>query len=318
LGLKNLFFKLEIQNPTGSYKDRFASMAASLMRQRKKSKMIATSSGNTGSALAAYAARFGFELDLYITENTPQEKLFQCLAFGASIYRLEGFGVNARLMQEAISRLEEKARKLNAVLLISAVCLCPLEMQGVKTMAFEICDQLNGSPDHVFIPVGGGGLFLSCSRGFDEFYERQKIRKQPCLHPVQPEGCATVVGPLLEGSSSARLVDCTSAISGLQVAALLDAQEVLEKTLLTNGRGHKVSDEDIYYWQSQLIRQEGIFAEPAAATSLAGLAQAVKEKQVDFDSVIVCLVTGSGFKDMKSIQVLTKHADVPVIHVSEI
>jgi len=293
-------------------------MAASLMRQRNEGKMMATSSGNTGSALAAYAASFGFELDLYVTENTPQEKLSQCLAYGASIYRLVGLGVNATLMQQAISRLEEKARKQKAVLLISAVCLCPLEMQGVKTMAFEICDQLNGAPDHVFIPVGGGGLFLSCASGFDEFYEHQKIRKHPCLHPVQPEGCATVVGPLLEGGSSARLVDCTSAISGLQVAALLDGQKVLEKTLLTNGRGHKVADEDIYYWQSRLIRQEGIFAEPAAATSLAGLAQAVKNKQVDFEDVIVCLITGSGFKDMKSIQELTKHAEVPLINPSEI
>ena len=83
LGLRNLYFKLESQNPTGSYKDRFASLAISLMREEKRTTILATSSGNTGSALAAYAARFGVQLELYVLENAPEEKMLQCLAFGA-------------------------------------------------------------------------------------------------------------------------------------------------------------------------------------------------------------------------------------------
>ena len=318
LGLKNLYFKLEIQNPTGSYKDRFASVAASLMRENNKVEMIATSSGNTGAALAAYAARFGFKLELYVTEHTPNEKLLQCLAFGATIYRLKEFGVDAKLMNVAIAKLSERALRNDAVLLISAVCKSPLEMQGVRTIAFEICDQLGDAPDHVFIPVGGGGLFLSCFYGFNAFHQGGKTGKLPSLHPVQPDGCATVVGPLSEGLSESRLVECTSAISGLQVAALLDAQGVLEATLQTNGKAQMVTDDDIYYWQGQLIRLEGIYAEPAGATSLAGLARAIAESQVDSNSVIVCLITGSGFKDSKSIQKLTDGAESTLLNISDL
>jgi threonine synthase len=318
LGLDNLFFKLESQNPTGSYKDRFASVAASLMRQHRKGKMIATSSGNTGSALAAYAARFGFELDLYVTEQIPEEKLRQSLAYGACIYRVVGLGVDAASMKTAMSKLHEKAQRNGGVLLISAVCQCPLQMQGVKTIAFEICDQLNEAPDHVFIPVGGGGLFLSCFQGFREFHERNSTMKLPHLHPVQPEGCATVVGPLTKGKLEAEGVKCTSNISGLQVAGLLDAQEVLEKTILTEGKGHMVSDELIYYWQSRLIREEGIYTEPAGAASMAGLVDALEKKQVEQDNVIVCLITGNGSKDMKSVQKLIGDPEIPLINASDL
>jgi threonine synthase len=245
LGLRDLYFKVETHNPTGSYKDRFASLAASLMLQDGRRKMIATSSGNTGSALAAYAARYGLELDLYILENAPEEKLIQALAFGASIFRIRGFGISAETTDQVFDRLKLKSEKEDAVLLVSAVCLCPREMDGVKTIAYEITQQLGESPHHLFIPVGGGGLFLSCYQGFQDDIKRQRISRIPKCHPVQPEGCATVVGPLIRGKTLAEAVHCSSQISGLQVAGLLDAQHVLEKTLLSGGQGQMVPDEDL-------------------------------------------------------------------------
>src|SRR4026207_1306532 len=108
LGLKNLYFKVETQNPTGSYKDRFASVAASLMLQERKHRMIATSSGNTGSSLAAYAARFGLKLDLYVLENAPEEKLAQAQAFGASIFRVRGFGISSETTERVFESLRVK------------------------------------------------------------------------------------------------------------------------------------------------------------------------------------------------------------------
>ena len=104
----------------------------------------------------------------------------------------------------------------------------------------------------------------------------------------------------------------------MQVAALLDAQDVLHATLQTNGKGQRVTDDDIYYWQAQLIRQEGIYAEPAGATSLAGLAKAIAERQVDSNCAIVCLITGSGFKDLKSIQKLTEGAESTLLNISDL
>ena len=318
LGLKNLYFKLETQNPTGSYKDRFASVAASLMLQEGRRKMIATSSGNTGSALAAYAARFGLHLDLFVLENAPGEKLMQALAFGASIYRIRGFGISREITDQVIAGLQLKSQKENAVLLVSAVCLCPREMEGVTTIAYEITRHLGEGPHHLFIPVGGGGLFLSCYDGLHNELRSRRILRMPKCHPVQPEGCATVVGPLARGETRAEAVHCTSQISGLQVPILLDAQGVVEKTLLSGGQGQMVSDKQIYHWQRRIIQEEGIFAEPAGATALAGLAAAVQRGQIQSDEIVVCLVTGSGFKDGASIQALVADSKIPILNAEEI
>jgi threonine synthase len=318
LGLKNLYFKVETQNPTGSYKDRFASVAASLMLQEGKQRMIATSSGNTGSSLAAYAARFGLQLDLYVLENAPEEKLMQAQAFGASLFRVRGFGISSEITEKVFENLRLKSQKDHAVLLVSAVCLCPREMQGVKTIAYEINRQLGESPHHLFVPVGGGGLFLSCYQGMRDELRSRRISRMPKCHPVQPQGSATVVGPLSRGSARAEAVQCTSQISGLQVASLLDAQEVVEKTLLSDGRGQIVSDESIYCWQKRLIREEGIYAEPAGAAALAGLASAVERRQVQSGESVVCLVTGSGFKDGASIRAAVAGSVIPTLNVEAI
>jgi threonine synthase len=318
LGLSNLYFKVETQNPTGSYKDRFASLAASLMLQEGRRKMVATSSGNTGSALAAYAARFGLQLDLYVLENAPEEKLIQALAFGASVFRVRGFGISRETTDRVFDRLRLKSEKEKAVLLVSAFCLCPREMEGVKTIAYEITRQLGEGPHHLFVPVGGGGLFLSCYQGLQDDLKRGRIAWMPKCHPVQPQGCATVVGPLSQGKARAEAVHCRSHISGLQVASLLDAQDALEKTLLSGGQGQMVSDEAIYLWQRRLIREEGIFTEPAGAAALAGLAAAVERDQIQAEETVVCLVTGSGFKDGASIRAVVADSTIPVLNVEEI
>jgi len=287
LGLNHLYFKLETQNPTGSYKDRFASVAVSLMMQEGKQKILATSSGNTGAALAGYAARFGFALDLYVLEMTPEEKLLQSLAYGAAVHRVRGFGILNHVTDQVFQKLAARASCDETVLLVSAVRFCPREMQGVRTIAYEICDQLKNAPDHVFVPVGGGGLFLSCYYGFRDRFEAGVTKQIPHIHPVQPEGCATVVGPLSRGEAQAQPVGCASQISGLQVASVIDAQVVLEKTLETLGSGQMVSDEEIYHWQSRLVREEGIYCEPAGAAAIAGLAFALEKGQVGLRDTIV-------------------------------
>ena len=317
LGLKQLWFKLESQNPTGSFKDRFASMAVSLMREEGRTKMLATSSGNTGSALAAYAARFGLSLELYVLENAPEEKLLQCLAFGARIFKVKNFGISQQATDAVFRRLQDRARLQKSTLLVSAACVSPREMEGVKTIALEICQTLE-SPDHAFIPVGGGGLFVECYRGFAEAFAKKIIQKMPRLHAVQPEGCATVVGPLTRGRHRAEPVTCTSHISGLQVASVLDAQEVMDRVIQTEGSGQMVSDASVFSWQKRMIREEGIYTEPAGATALAGLAAAVEKGLVQPDERVVCLVTGNGFKDLKSIEGIVGDMPIPLIEGDEI
>jgi|RhiMethySRZTD1v2_1073278.scaffolds.fasta_scaffold11598_9 threonine synthase len=318
LGLKQLWFKLESQNPTGSFKDRFASLAVSLMREEGRTKILATSSGNTGSALAAYAARFGLDLELYVLENAPEEKLLQCLAFGARIFKVRNFGTSQQATDAVFRRLQDRARTQESTLLISAVCISPREMEGVKTIALEICQQLKSSPGHVFIPVGGGGLFVECYRGFAEAFEKMTVPKMPRLHAVQPDGCATVVGPMALGSRRAEPVTCTSQISGLQVASVLDAQDVMDQIVQTGGSGQMVSDASVFCWQRRLIREEGIYTEPAGATAVAGLAAAVEKGLIQPEEQVVCLVTGNGFKDLKSIEGIVGNEPIPLIEGEEI
>ena len=318
LGLENLYFKLEFQNPSGSYKDRYASVAASLMLEENHRKMVATSSGNSGSALAAYAARFDFELDLFVFETAAHHKLVQALAYGARVIRVKKVGVSEGGTNLMVGRLQAKAMNSEAVFLISATCVNPQQMEGVKTIAFEICEQLNGTPDHVFIPIGGGGLFFQCYQGFREWHESGRISKVPRMHAAQPEGCATVAGPLTRNEKHAEAVNCTSEISGLQVASVLDAQMAVDGVLASGGSGQMLSDEAIYAWQGRLIREEGIYTEPAGATALAGLDSALQEGLIKPKETVVCLVTGGGFKHLDSIDYLLKGVPMPLIDISEI
>ncbi len=318
LGLTHLYFKIETQNPSGSYKDRFASVAVSLMIKEGQKKIVATSSGNTGSALAAYAARFGLEMELYLPEHCAQEKILQALAYGAKVLRVKGYGFSKEIEEHLLSRLQARAESTQAVFLMSAVCSNPREMEGVKTIAHEICEQMESGTDHVFIPVCAGGLFVTCGKGFEECFEAGLMSRLPCLHAVQPEGSATVAGPLSRGETRARAVTCTSEISGLQTCDVYDGQGAVEKVLLSGGTGQMVSDEEIYSWQRRMIREEGIYTEPAGAAATAGLARALQKGRIRADEKIVCLVTGSGFKDRKSIRQGLETLDLPLIDAKEI
>lgn len=318
MGLNQLYFKLEFQNPSGSYKDRFASMAASLMVEEKRDRMLATSSGNTGSALAAYAARFGFELDLYVLETAARAKLVQAEAYGARVIRVRRFGVTESGTNSVVERLKARARTSEAVLLISATCISPRQMAGVKTISFEVCEQLGCAPDHLFGPIGGGGLFYQCYQGYREWFREGRIDRVPRMHAAQPRGCATVVGPLSRNETRAEAVTCTSQISGLQVAAVLDAQVALDTVLASGGSGQMMADEAVYSCQRRLIREEGIYTEPAGATALAGLELAVGQGLVKADEKVVCLVTGGGFKHLESIDAMLEGASMPLVNVEEI
>ncbi len=138
VGLKNLFFKLETSNPSGSYKDRFACAAVSDMVAHGKTECIATSSGNTGAALAAYSAAAGISCEIAIVERAPEGKLRQMLAYGARLYRVKGFGIESRVSDRVIECLKALAARPQAQMQISAYAYSPVGMSGVQTMAYEL------------------------------------------------------------------------------------------------------------------------------------------------------------------------------------
>jgi len=314
-GLRNLFFKLETVNPTGSYKDRYAAAAISHMVAAGQKNCIATSSGNTGAALAAYCAAAHIRCRIAIVETAPAAKLQQMMAYGAEIYRVRGFGTDAAITARAITMLEALGKQPGHALQISAYQYSPHGMAGVESLAHELAEQRGAEIDHVFCPAGGGGLTLAVARGFENF---SKTNCRPAVHCVQPEGNDTIAGALREGADAARDVACTTAISGLQVASVIDGHDVIRECRPTGGTGHQVGDEETWAAQRRLAREEGIFSEPAGAVALAGALKAAANGEVDPDSTIVCLVTGSGFKDATSVGKMNADADCPLITVEEI
>ena len=317
-GLRNLFYKLESANPAHSYKDRFAAMAVSQMLAAGKKRCVATSSGNAGSALAAYCAAAGIPCEIAIVETAPIGKLQQMLAYGAKLLRVKGLGTDPDISARCVQMLLEAGNTPGTAMEISAYKYRPVSMSGVQTIAYELADQLAPLPDHVFCQAGGGGMTLAIARGFAQLVERGRIPLSPKVECVQPAGNDTMAGPLRDGREKGQNIQCTSTVSGLQVAVVIDADEVIPACRASGGTGHLISDEQVWDAQRRLAREDGIFCEPAAAASVAGALQALDQGLVDPNATIVCLITGSGFKDPASIERMNADSVCPVITADEL
>ena len=311
-GLSNLFFKLETANPTSSYKDRFAAAAISHMRAHGEQTCIATSSGNTGAALAAYCAAAKIRCRIAIVDTAPEAKLQQMLSYGAEIFRVKGFGTQPESTEQSFKALKTLGKRPGYKLQISAFAHSPKGMAGVESIGLELAEQAGQEIKHVFSPAGGGGLTLAVARGFT------KTNQSPAIHCAQPEGNNTIAGPLRDGSISAQNVRCSTDISGLQVATVIDGHEVIKECRSTSGTGHLVSDDEIWATQKMMSREEGIFSEPAGAVALAAALKATANDEIDNKATIICLITGSGFKDVSSIDRLNEDVDCPLIEPDEI
>lgn len=313
LGLAELWFKYEGANPTGSYKDRFAASAISHLVADGKRVCLGTSSGNTGAAVAAYCARAGLECYLAIVEGAPEGKLRQMLAYGARLVRIRNFGSSPKISGEVMNGLKGLAAEMQAGLEISAFVFSPRGMAGVMTISFEIAEALGPRAIQVFSPAGAGGLTLAVARGFEVFAERRSWRGRAKVHCVQPAGNDTIASPLREGAVQARAVESTTAVSGLQVGGVLDGHDVIAACRRSGGQGHIVTDEQAWEWQARLAKEEGVFCEPAGAVALAGVAEAVRRGELAKDEPIVCLVTGSGFKDERSLTRMVGSGATPLV-----
>ncbi len=298
LGIENLWFKLEGTNPTGSYKDRFAAAAVAHLKMQGRGLCLGTSSGNTGAALAAYCARAGLRCVLAIVEGAPEGKLRQMRAYGAELLKIRGFGSSSAVAVSVMEGLQDFAGELDAGFEISAYHFSPLGMAGVETIGIELSEFFSGDSFDVFSPAGGGGLTLAVARGIESFGGRARV------HCVQPIGNDTMATALREGGPTVA-VDSKTAISGLQVGGVLDGDAVVEICRRMGGSGYLVADETVWEWQARLVREEGVFCEPAGAVALAGVARSLALGELDVRSQVVCLVTGTAFKDERSLNRLT-------------
>lgn len=307
LGFKNLWFKFEGANPTGSYKDRFAAAAVTHLKRAGRRSCLGTSSGNTGAALAAYCARAGIACHLAIVEGAPEGKLRQMRAYGAQLIRIRGFGASPQATISVMEGLRDLAKELDAGFEVSAFSMSPRGMAGVQTISYELIEAFGSQPFHVFCPAGAGGLTLAVARGVETGGGKARV------HCVQPEGNDTIATPLRTGATEAKAVKSQTAISGLQVGSILDGNDVIATCRRLGGQGYIVSDESVWDWQGRLAREEGIFSEPAGAVALAGANQALERGEISPDDHVVCLVTGSGFKDERSLLRMIGEEPTPLV-----
>lgn len=313
LGLNHLYFKLENTNPSGSYKDRFAAAEVAHVLASGAKGCLATSSGNTGSALAAYCARYNLRCVIVVGETTPAGKLAQMQAHGAQVLRVRDFLSSPAVAKKAFETLHVAAAEFGLSLVVSAYRYCPTGMAGVESLSRELIEQCPAAIHHAFVPVGGGGLFSAVCRGLEK-----SSGARPLVHCVQPEGCATVVTAFERGEDSVAAVASTTRISGLSVPFDIDGGRALGYLRQFGGRAIAVSDEQIFEAQQMLVREEGVYVEPAGAAALAGLRHAFGRGFVKPEETAVCLVTGSGFKDPDSIHAAASRCPAIEVEIADL
>jgi threonine synthase len=289
--------------PTLSYKAVFAAAAVSHMIAQGQTRALLTSSGNTGSAVAAYCARAGISCTIAVSDGTPVGKLRKMAAAGARIIEVENFGADPSVDEQVLEILTQ-ARDAHTAMPVSNHLYSPEGMRGAETFPYFIdADAGLERLDHVFVPAGSGALARATAQGFSH----PAVTHKPAVHLVQPAGCDTIATALRDGRNDGRVLErATTAVTGLKVPFLLDVAPVIAMARNSGGTGFIGSDQEIYDAQARLAREEGILAEPAGAASVMGALKAVTEGVIRTDDVVICLVTGSVFNDEEAFERMTE------------
>ena len=282
LGCRELYFKLEGCNPTGSFKDRGMVIAIAKALEAGKTRIICASTGNTSASAAAYGARYQLEtLVLVPAGEIAIGKLAQAMAYGARILAVNGS------FDDALTTVKGIVESWDIELVNS---LNPYRIEGQKTGAFEIVDELGGVPDILCIPVGNAGNITAYWKGFKEYRGIGRIKKTPKMMGFQAAGAA----PIVRGMPIPNPETIATAIRIGNPASWEQAEVARDES---GGLIDMVDDNEIVDAYLRLAREEGMFCEPASSASVAGL---LKLSELDVDltgKTIVCVLTGNGLKD---------------------
>lgn len=318
LGLSRLYFKVEGANPTGSYKDRIAAVGLSRMRELGVQGWAATSSGNAGAALAAYSASAGMTGTLFVLQTAPRAKLTQILAYGPRAVSIQGLGRDPDVERNTFRTVRGLCEAYGWALQITAYAFNPIGMEGAKTIAFEIAEDLGRMPGAVYVPTGGGGLLSAIHKGFSEWAALALPGAAPKIVCVQAEGCDPVCQAWREGREVRPIPTCTSKISGIQLTAPPDGTLALQSVRASGGWATSVSDPEVYAAQRLLAQTEGLFCEPASAATVAALVRDVQSGAVSPNDEVVCVLTGTGFKDAAAAQAMSEGVEIPVVPLDQL
>ncbi|TMC52788.1 MAG: threonine synthase [Chloroflexi bacterium] len=291
LGLERLYFKYEGLNPTGSFKDRGMVVAVAKALEKGSRVFMCASTGNTSASMAAYAARVGARAIVVVpngagrARGAPPEialnKLSQALMYGAKVVALQGN------FDHALETVRDVTSNYPVALMNS---VNPHRIEGQKTAAFEIIDELGDAPDYLVLPVGNAGNITAYWKGFREYHAAGRAARLPRMVGAQAEGAA----PIVNGAAVANPKTVASAIRIGNPASWEGATTARDES---GGTIAAVTDTEILSAQIRLANSEGLFAEPASAAPLALLFRLVREGKIQRDSTTVVVLTGSGLKD---------------------
>lgn len=326
LGLTNLYFKDDGRNPTASLKDRASAVVVAKAREEDARIITTASTGNAGAALAGLAASAKMPAVIFVPETAPQAKIAQLLVFGARVILVKG------TYDQAFDLCLKVCKSFGWYCRNTAYN--PYTVEGKKTVAFEICEQLAGlgpstgrgqlaeeqagkgrsgkgqtgkthtgdwtAPDVIFVSVGDGNIISGVWKGLRDLLELGWIDKMPKLMGVQAEGSAACYNAWKAGTEKIMPVSARTVADSISADLPRDGVRAVRAARETGGAYVSVTDEEILAGIPELARSEAIFCEPAASAAYSGLKKAVGQGLVKSDETVVCLLTGNGLKDIAS------------------
>jgi threonine synthase len=277
-----IFLKCEGFNPTGSFKDRGMTVAMSKALETGSRAVICASTGNTSASAAAFAARAGIRAFVMVPKGSVAlGKLSQAAIHGAKVLMVDGN------FDQALTIVRQIAERYPVTLVNS---VNPFRLEGQKTGAFEVCDQLGRAPDYHLIPVGNAGNITAYWRGYREYHRAGRVKELPRMVGFQAAGAA----PIFENRVIEEPRTVATAIKIGNPASWGPALEAMKDS---RGWIDIVTDEEILRAYRLLAHEEGIFMEPASAATVAGLIKLVKAGRFEPGSTLVLTLTGHGLKD---------------------
>lgn len=300
LGLKRLHVKNEGENPTGSFKDRGMTVGVTKALQLGADSVMCASTGNTSASLAAYSARAGLRCYVMIPAGKiAAGKLAQAIVHGAQIIEIDGN------FDDAMRLVVDAARRDGSPYLLNSVN--PFRVEGQKTVAFEINDQLRRLPEVIVLPVGNAGNITAVWKGLLELRALELASELPRLIGIQAERASPIASAFRLGLDHIEPTTKPETIAtAIRIGSPVNWKRALTAAKDSGGLIETVADEEILQAQKMLASQEGIFVEPASASTIAGVRKLAAGGFIDPDEETVCITTGNGLKDQEAVSLSTE------------
>ena len=297
IGLDNLYIKNDSVNPTFSFKDRPAGVAISKAKEFGLSSVGCASTGNLASATAAHAAKAGLPCYVFAPSDIEHAKITQALSYGAQYIAVDGTYDDA-------NRIAAQVGDSKGVGIVN-INMRSYYVEGSKTLAYEVAEQLNWQvPDQLIVPTGSGAMLNAICEGFEELETVSLTTETAKMHMncAQPHGCAPIVSAFKSNSTTVTPVENPDTVAkSLAIGDPGDGRYVLKRLKQYNGIAEESNNNEILDAILLLAKTEGIFTEPAGGVSVAVLKKMVDDGRIDRDETTVCYVTGNGLKATESL-----------------